>query len=343
MKNVFWRWTAVLIAGTIGAWIGVRFLLPVALPFLLGTALALAAEPAVSFGVKRLHLPRSVASVLGVGLSLCVILGLLMLLGGLAVRQVSTLTERMPSVEKTLAQAENALLSSLEKAPPKIRALAEKTVERTLDDGSAVVSGMAGKLPEMITGFLGWLGSSLLAIGTGVLAAFLISARLPQLKKSLKDRLPQNWQDRYLPALKRSRHCLWGWCKAQGKLALVTWGILSLGFWLLGIRRSVFWAGVIALVDAVPVLGTGSVLLPWAVVCLLQSQNTRAMGLLILWGVAVIVRTVLEPKVVGKYLGLDSLWTLVAMYAGFRFFGIPGLLFTPILASAVKSALFPGE
>ena len=341
MKNVFWRWTAVLIAGTVGAWIGVRFLLPVALPFLLGTALALAAEPAVSFGVKRLRLPRSVASVLGVGLSLCLLLGFLMLLGGLAVRQVSTLTERMPSVERTLTQAENALLSSLEKAPPKLRALAEKTVERTLDDGSAVVSGMAGKLPELITGFLGWLGSSLLAIGTGVLAAFLISARLPQLKKALQDRLPPSWQDRYVPALKRGRHCLWGWCKAQGKLALVTWGILSLGFWLLGIRRSVFWAGVIALVDAVPVLGTGSVLLPWAAVCLLQSQNTRAMGLLCLWGVAVIVRTVLEPKVVGKYLGLDSLWTLVAMYAGFRFFGIPGLLFTPIVASAIKSMTTP--
>jgi predicted PurR-regulated permease PerM len=73
---------------------------------------------------------------------------------------------------------------------------------------------------------------------------------------------------------------------------------------------------------------------------LLRGQTAQGLGLLAIYGAAVLTRTVLEPKILGKNLGLDPLLTLIAMYAGFRFWGVGGLLLTPILAAAVKSAFF---
>lgn len=339
MKNVFWRRTAVLLAGTILAWFGFRFLLPIALPFLLGGLLAVAAEPAVSFGTGRLKLPRSLASVLGVGLSLLILTGILLLLGGLAVRQLGAMAQKLPDMDDTLQMAENALLSVAEKAPPRLRVLAERTVHETLDDGAALLSGVAEQLPGAVGTLVGGIADSALRIGTGILAAFLISLRLPRLRSLAREKLPSSWHEKYLPALRRFRNCIWNWVKAQGKLALVTWGIVTVGFWVLGIGKAPFWAFLVALLDAVPVLGTGTVLLPWAAVSLLQQQTLRAVGLVCLWGVSAITRTVLEPRVVGRHLGLDPLLTLVAMYTGFCFWGIGGMLLTPILASAVKSAV----
>jgi predicted PurR-regulated permease PerM len=100
---------------------------------------------------------------------------------------------------------------------------------------------------------------------------------------------------------------------------------------------------VVAVLDAVPILGTGTVLVPWSLVCFLQHEQLRAIGLLSVYAAAAITRTVLEPKFVGQQLGLDPLATLIALYVGFCFWGIPGLLFTPILASACKSFLTKPE
>lgn len=339
MKNVFFRRTAVLIAGTVLAWLGLKFLLPVALPFLLGGLLAVAAEPAVSFCTARLKMPRPVASVLGVGLSLLILMGILLLLGGLAVRQLGAVAQELPDVDEALQMAKNALLSVAEKAPVRIRTLAERTVHETLDDGTALLSGAAERLPGAVSTLLSGVADSALRIGTGILAAFLISLRLPRLRTLVREKLPRSWQETYLPALRRFRSCIWNWAKAQGKLALVTWGIVTVGFWVLGVGKAPFWALLVAILDAVPVLGTGTVLIPWAAISLLQGNSLRAIGLACLWGVAAITRTVLEPRVVGRHLGLDPLLTLVAMYAGFCFWGIGGMLLTPVLASAVKSAV----
>jgi sporulation integral membrane protein YtvI len=224
-----------------------------------------------------------------------------------------------------------------DRAPDGVRPLAQRTVLELFDDGTALVNQFTGSLPGAVKNLLSGVGNSLLSVGTGILSAFLISVRLPRLQAAAKESLPESWNKRYLPALQKLRKSLLGWLKAQGKLALVTWGVVSLGFFVLRIPYGPMWAMLVALVDAVPVLGTGIVLIPWAAVSFLQGSTLQGVGLLCTYGAAVITRTVLEPRLMGRQLGLDPLLTLVALYAGFRLWGIPGLLLTPILASAAKS------
>lgn len=87
--------------------------------------------------------------------------------------------------------------------------------------------------------------------------------------------------------------------------------------------------------DAFPVLGTGTVLLPWSLICLLQRDGARAAGILGLYITAAVLRSVLEPRLVGRQLGLDPLAALAALYTGYRLWGVAGMLLMPMLAASV--------
>jgi predicted PurR-regulated permease PerM len=101
---------------------------------------------------------------------------------------------------------------------------------------------------------------------------------------------------------------------------------------LLRVAYAPIWAFGIALVDAVPLLGTGIILLPWSLISLVQKNNLLAIGLLATYGAASICRTLWEPRLLGKQLGLDPLVTLMALYFGYQAWGILGMIFSPLLA-----------
>jgi predicted PurR-regulated permease PerM len=206
------------------------------------------------------------------------------------------------------------------------------TVERLFAGSGTVVEGFLQRLPAALSAVLSYLTTSALTVGTGCLAAYMISARLPRLRKALAD---APWTHRLL----RLRHALWGWLKAQLKLSGLCFLILTVGLTVLDIPYAPLWSFFIALVDAVPLLGTGTVLIPWAVVSLLQHRQLQAVGLLIIYGITFFARNALEPRLVGKQLGLDPLLTLAALYAGFLFWGIGGMLLAPLACVVVKEVL----
>ena len=130
-----------------------------------------------------------------------------------------------------------------------------------------------------------------------------------------------------------------GWLRAQLKLMLLTWVIVGGGLTLLKIPNGFLWALLVAAVDAVPVLGSGTVLIPWAIISFLQGDTLQGGGLLGVSVAAVIGRTVLEPRIVGKSLGLDPLLSLGAVYIGFQVWGIPGIILAPVAAALLKSVI----
>lgn len=328
-----------ILGSVLALWLGVQYLLPFFLPFLLGGLVALAAEPLV--GRLSRKLPRGASAGLGVTVTLTFLLGLMSLLGALAVKELGRLANAMPDLENTARQGllvlEDWLVGLAEQTPEGIRPLLTRTVLRSFDGSTVLVEQAASRIPQTVTAILGRVPDSALGIGTGILSAFLISARLPRLRRGIWSWLPEKARDRVLPLLQRVKAAALGWLRAQGKLMLLTWAVVSLGFLLLGIPYGILWAALIAAVDAVPMLGTGLVLLPWSLICLLQGQQLRALGLSLLFAAATLLRTTLEPRLVGKQLGLDSLVTLLALYAGYRLWGFWGLLAAPLLAAVVKS------
>lgn len=327
-----------LAIGLLGGWILLRYGLPILLPFGLGLALAIAAEPSVRVLAQKLHLPRPVAAGIGVTAVFALALALAIILIAFLVREAGQLSRIMPELTSAAQQGLDSLQSWLltlsAKAPDALRPVLENTVISLFSGSGATMERFTDRLLSVAAGLFSRIAASALTVATAVLSAYMISARLPQLRQAAATQLPPEWRGRYLPALRELKGGLFGWLTAQLKLSGITLVQLLAGFWLLRIPHAAIWAVGVALVDAFPVLGTGTILIPWSIICLLQGQTARGAGLLGLYAVVWLVRSVLEPRLLGKELGLDPLVTLLAMYTGYKLLGILGMILSPLLAVA---------
>ena len=320
------------------AWLAGKFLLPFLFPFFLGAGLAFAAEPVVRLLYTRLKLPRGVAAGTGVTLTLVLLLGLVLFLGSLLVREAGTFASRIPQVAQQSADLlEDALTTLSARAPEPVGPVLTDSIHRFFQDTAALTDQAVQKVPGLLSGFLGKVSGSAMVIGTGILSGYFLSARLPRLKVWAGSHIPAFWKDSFLPTWQHLKRSLGKWLAAQGKLIAITYGIVSLGLLLLGIPYGFGWAILVAAVDAIPLLGTGTVLLPWALTKLLQAQPLVAAGLAVLYLIAMITRTVLEPRFYGSHLGLDPLVVLFFLYFGYRLWGFLGIVISPLLAATVKA------
>ena len=331
-KNFILFYTSILGAALL-VWITGRFLLPIALPFLLGLWLALGAEPVVRLLHQKLRLPRWAATALAVSIVFLLTVTVLGLLVGLLMRQLTRLQDVLPHLEAAVTQAMESLRQWLSELPGSLGDLLSKTLAGS-ENGGQLTQNLLQDLPGLLANLVGRLSSGLFGLLTGIISGYMISCRLPQIKAAVTQVLPQRWHSRYLPALKGMRKALGGWLLAQVKLAAVAFVLLLIGFWILSIDNALLLAALVTLVDAFPVLGVGTVLLPWSLIWIAQDQIPQGLGLLALYAVIWLTRSILEPKLVGKGLGLDPLLTLISIYAGWRLFGIPGMLLAPIFTMA---------
>lgn len=332
------RKTVTLLTFCLGAWLAIQYFLPLFFPFLLGSLLALAAEPMVKFLVRRLHLPRAAAAGIGVTAAFCFLALVFLLICALIVRELGILARQLPNLEEAVSAGMSSLsawvLGLIQRLPAGIRDILSRHAAQFFSGSSVVLDQAFAYVLDLASGILVHVPDSALVLGTGIISSYMISAKLPAMKAWLLARIPRERIERFLEGAKRLKNALVGWLRAQIKLMAITFAFLTMGFILLRVTYAPLWAALVALVDAFPVLGTGTVLLPWSLICLLQGQTVRAVGLISIYGVITLTRSALEPKLVGKQLGLDPLATLAALYAGYKLWGLGGMIAAPILAVA---------
>ena len=320
-------------------WLAIRFFLPLFFPFLLGTLLALSAEPMVRFLHKKLHVPRSLSAGIGISMAFTLLAMVLLCLCALLVRELGNLGSILPDLGQTAKNSfslvRNWLLQLSSHTPKSLQPILEQNVNRFFSDSAALLDKGIGYLLGLAGSLLSHVPDSALSLGTAFVSAFLISAKLPGIRRQFLRRIPRESLRSLLDTCKRIRRVFWSWFTAQCKLVGVSFIILFLGLVILRIPRALLWAALICLVDAFPVLGTGTVLLPWSLICLLQEDTGRAIGLASVYVTITLTRSMLEPKFLSRHLGLDPLITLIALYVGFRLWGIGGMILSPILTVLV--------
>ena len=156
----------------------------------------------------------------------------------------------------------------------------------------------------------------------------ITAALVAHLPATLRGRLP-TWR-------LAMRRVSWRFLRAYLLLFLLTFSEALVGLWLLRQPYALLIALGVAIVDLLPVLGAGTVLVPWALVVLVFGNYRLGLGLLILYGVMTIVRQIAEPHIVGKSLGLPPVVTLFAVFVGWELFGVLGMLLSPAVALLVK-------
>ena len=316
-------------------WLAIRFFLPLFFPFFLGTLLAVSAEPMVSFLHKKLRIPRGISAGIGVSMSFALLAMLLLSLCAFLLRELGSLANVLPDLGETakagFSLVRNWLLQLSSHSPESIQPVLQQNVDNLFSDGAALLDKGIGYLLGLAGSLLSHVPDSALSLGTAVISAFLISSRLPRIRLFFLRRIPREWLHSLRATARQLRQVLGGWITAQCKLTGVSFVVSFLGLVILRIPYALFWALGICLVDVFPVLGTGTILLPWSLVYALQGDTARAIGLISTYVVISLIRSMLEPKLLGRHLGLDPLVTLVALYAGFRLWGIGGMLLAPIL------------
>ena len=158
-----------------------------------------------------------------------------------------------------------------------------------------------------------------------LLATYSICSDRERMRKFFKNALPKSALRRFTYIKNDLLKACGGYLKAQGILMCVTFVVMLIGLTILGVDASTLMAFIIAVVDVIPVLGTGTVLLPWAVLSLISGKYFFALGLGIIYAVSFLIRRLAEPKIVSQQLGLHPLVTLISVYVGLRSIGVFGM------------------
>ncbi len=322
-----------ILALFVGVWLLMRYLFPLFAPFLLGLALAALAEPIVKFLGQVLRLPRKGASFLAVTALLGAVAALAAALVSLVLSKAADLAKVAADAARQLGQVEEQLIALTAHAPAGLAEPLGNAARNLFQEDSLMSHGTKAAL-DVAGKAAGGLPALLMLLGTAVLAGYMISAQWPALRA--KAGAVPLWQKQLRPALHRLKASAGCWLRAQLKLSGVIFAIVLVGYLLLGVEKVLPLALLTAAVDAVPLLGTGTVLIPWALTSFLGGNAVRAVGLLGIYVTAVLTRTSLEPRLVGKQLGLNPLTALASLYIGYRLWGFGGMIAAPILTVTAR-------
>lgn len=201
------------------------------------------------------------------------------------------------------------------------------------------VGALSAALPSLAGRLLGAVPSAALFVLVTVIAGFYFCLEPGLVGRLLAACLPSKLAARLPSWRARVRAVSFRYLRAYLLLLCMTFSALLVGFLVLRVRYALLLSLAVAVVDLLPVLGVGTVLIPWAIVLLLRRQFYQGFGLLILYVAVIVLRQIMEPRLIGKSLGLHPLAALVAGYAGWRWFGVLGMALGPIAATAVKALL----
>ncbi len=186
------------------------------------------------------------------------------------------------------------------------------------------------------------LPSIAICVGISVVALYFICVDKIYILDQVEHHLPKVWVRKIGRHLKDLIQTLGGYLKAEAMLVLVSFVISLIGLYILQfagfkIEYPLLMALFIGFVDALPILGSGTVMIPWAIICAINGDINLGIAVIVLLIVMSVARQILEPKLVSKNIGVHPIFTLIAMYTGFKVIGIMGLLIGPIVLIIVKN------
>ena len=335
-----WNKTAVfrclrLIIMAAGLYFTLKYLLPFFFPFLLAFLTAAAVSPAVRLLNVKFSIKRQFASgaVSLLTLSLLFAAGAILLdraLYGLT-GLLRELPEILSGLRPVLAGIEATAEKYVSSSPVEVREYMESALSGLSDKAAEIPASLTGKLLSLLSQAAAGAPKALFSAVTYAIGVFFITGSYEEIKAFFLRLVPEDRKGLARGIKTDVSGTLTTWLKAQVMLICVTFLELTAALTVLKIDYAAFLALLISLIDALPVLGVGTVLLPWAAVSLVTRNTLRAAGLFIAYIIITVVRGFLEPRIVGSMLGVHRIAMLAAMYTGFCISGVLGMIAAPLM------------
>lgn len=310
-------------------WISFRYLFWWFFPFLVSAILAFLIERPVSFSQKHLHIPRALASGFFTILAFFALGSAIWFICTKILGEIRDLLLSLPDTDTLKMEAARFLQWLSHHLPGRVSDFLFRLFETIVTEGIRLPQGLLGRLGEIATRMAASLPSFIFALFISILATYFFSADKDELTSLLHELLPQKWKRICSVTKREGLRMAGGYLRAMLLMLSLMFALLAIGLGILKIKYAVGLAFLIALLDAIPIFGVGTALIPWAFSRLLRGDMATAIGLIVLYLIALLVRNVLEPKILGTQIGLHPLITLIAFYLGLHIFGPLGI-FLPI-------------
>ena len=323
----------------------VLFLLPRVfvffMPFVAGWIVALMAGPLVHFFEEKIKLKREAGSAFVIIVIIALVVLLIYVVCAQLFQQVSGLLGALPEMLEDVEEDFNSIGKSLNgllaKLPGDIQLNLQGSrleLDNYMGDllehlGSPTIEA-AGNLAKVLPGIF-------IGVIMALLSAYFFVAERHQLNDWFRKYMPASVQMRYRIIRRSLGKSVGGYFKAQLKIEVWMYFLLLIGLGILRVNYFGLIALGIAFLDFLPFLGTGTVLIPWAVIRILTAQYKTAIGLLVIWGVGQLARQLIQPKIVGDSIGVPPLPTLFLLYIGYKLGGVLGMILAVPLGLLVYS------
>ncbi len=318
------------VAGLILLVILVPRLLVFFMPFVVGWIIALLANPLVRFMERRLKMVRRHSSMVIIITAIALVVA-----GGYfaitaIVRELYGFLSILPNIYGSFLQDLEEIRENLQgfsmRFPPQVRESAASLTD-SLTTSLGDVIGAIGKPTVEAAGTVAKnIPNALVHVIFAILSAYFFIAERDKIVQTLQEQIPTWIWEKWHFIREKFRRAIGGYFKAQFKIMGVVALILFVGFLILRIHYAVLLAILIAILDFLPFFGTGTALIPWAVLKVLSADYQFAVGLIIIYLVSQLVRQLIQPKIVGDSIGLNPLSTLFFMFIGYKVSSIFGMI-----------------
>ncbi len=316
--------------------LGVKYLLPVMMPFIIAWLIAsFTRAPAETLAKKT----RASVKVTRLLLSLLLVLAILLVIGLFAWQVVSALRNLLVDVGEggRLNELLNSLLSTKkpilgDKLPEEVSFMISEMLGNML---TAILTGIAEGVTSVVTA----LPRSFLFIIVTLISLVYFSLDYDRISRFVRQLLPERLVDTASRLCRGIVRVIGRYIRSYSLIMLITYGTLLVGFLLLSVEKPFTLALLVAMLDILPIIGVGTVLIPWGVLEIAFGSKLLGVGLIVLFVVNAVIRQFSEPKIVGKSLDLHPIITLILLYVGYALFGVVGLILLPVLAVSIGVAL----
>ena len=300
------------------------------LPFVIGWIIAMIANPLVRFLEKRVKIVRKHSSVMIVVAVLAVIITAFYFVISKLVSEAVGFMGDVPryyeaaavEVQKMLVQVER-LLQFL---PQDVQNSVNQFFAHLGEYLNLAVQKIASPTVTVAGNVVKSIPAALVYTIVTIFSSYLFIVNRDKILEFFRKYMPVGGTKYYRYLQKDVKHLVGGYFLAQFKIMFVIAVVLAVGFLVLGVDYALLIALIIALLDFLPVLGTGTVLIPWAVIRVFSGEYAFAFGLLVIYVLTLVLRQVIQPKIVGDTMGLDPLMTLLFLFLGFKISGLAGMI-----------------
>lgn len=336
LKNI-----VILAISVLGVYLGFKLAI-FYMPFLIAFIISLILEPGIRFVMRKTKLKRKTSSIIVFTIAIIVIVSLLTWAGITLVTEASNLLTGLNDYFEQGYNIIQDVLSKIDFSKLQIPESIMNTIQNSAMDFLGTITGWA---KNALTGAINFLTSiptiGIYAVVT-LLSLYFICVDKVYMIDQLEHHLPETWVKRIGIHLKELVKSLGGYLKAEVTLVFISFIISLIGLYIfhfagLNVEYPLLMALIIGFVDLLPIFGSGTFMVPWAVLSACTGDFTLAICILVLWAVMSIVRQLIEPKIVSGSIGIHPIFTLIAMYTGFKFIGIIGMFIGPIMLIILKN------